>query len=846
MAQPPAPAGVTQDQSQNQEAIVRAFMDRVNVAITPTYPDMSNSIIAASPEAILATQADVIDRIKDHCALSPGDFERLIRPVFIRYAQWVHLIPASEMHHHCTPGGLLRHGLEVAMHAARTAEGQYVGLDLNPRERMNYMQRWKVATLVAGLLHDIGKPLVDLTCVNLDGTLTWAPQAESLSQWLTRHNLTHYAYFWRNAGNRHQRHKSVATSVAREIIGPELLAWFAENNSAEVMNLLLITLADTGESSNTMAHIVHTSDSTSVDMDLAEQAKWASRNNAGQQRSIAALVLSALRKRVESGKWKINSEGPLYMTEEGLFGVFPAVMEAASEDLRESGHRAFPNDKHDLAGYLADYHYIQSPTDEDGNSAGHTWLMALTPPSNNPLRFNATVPLKVLRFTRSELIVGHLPLPPPIEAKITTHYDDDKKRKAAASQVEVVGDTDVAVVAQPPVSTVAVTVAVTEASATESEIGTEEIIVIEDRRESVDAATQRQRDIQAANESGKTPEQWGEYLSKSMCGFALKTLYESTVAGTLKLGHDIMVGDDFIGIRFPDAFEAVSMSSNSLMTQLQNEGWVRGIAGVERKVLKLTFPNGRQQNAIQLINGAYEAGISILNAAPAPTSTLEEVVSKAKALPTNTEAPLENTVVTIIEDEPITLPKTPAAPVKAKAAVAPTQAAPVKAKAIVAPTSSKKPPLKKDGESGQLVFADSGELAMERDQRFLTHGPNSPSDMTITNFRKQCSPARIAMTRSYTWLHLAIHARKHGLAHVQDLDPAEVRRLLLQYMKLWTIEPFAMFSMLVLFDHDKNALCIPTEDKNRLVGIKEYAGFKVRQAFVPLPWAIEHFEKGTV
>ncbi|MEA1053921.1 TraI domain-containing protein, partial [Lamprobacter modestohalophilus] len=57
-----------------------------------------------------------------------------IEPVICRYAAFVHLLPASEAHHHCGSGGLLRHGLEVAFRATMLSQGVLVARD-RPREQ---------------------------------------------------------------------------------------------------------------------------------------------------------------------------------------------------------------------------------------------------------------------------------------------------------------------------------------------------------------------------------------------------------------------------------------------------------------------------------------------------------------------------------------------------------------------------------------------------------------------------------------------------------------------------------------------------------------------------------------
>ncbi|MCU0970380.1 MAG: TraI domain-containing protein, partial [Gammaproteobacteria bacterium] len=77
----------------------------------PRYPPFLKGLPAAPPERLLATQTELVARLQDGLAFTDARFTTLVRPVIARYAAFVHLLPASEAHHHRGAGGLLRHGL---------------------------------------------------------------------------------------------------------------------------------------------------------------------------------------------------------------------------------------------------------------------------------------------------------------------------------------------------------------------------------------------------------------------------------------------------------------------------------------------------------------------------------------------------------------------------------------------------------------------------------------------------------------------------------------------------------------------------------------------------------------
>ncbi len=102
-------------------------------------------------------------------------WETFVQPVIARYAAFVHLIPASETHHHRGAGGLYRHGLEAAFHAARASRGVMVGLDRPRTEQRRLEPRLRVAAALGGLLHDAGKAIHDVSATDRDGRCTWSP-----------------------------------------------------------------------------------------------------------------------------------------------------------------------------------------------------------------------------------------------------------------------------------------------------------------------------------------------------------------------------------------------------------------------------------------------------------------------------------------------------------------------------------------------------------------------------------------------------------------------------------------------------------------------------------------------
>src|SRR5690625_3597588 len=88
----------------------------------PRYPPFAKGLPVVDIDKLLETQAELIERIRSILGFNKEEYAHLVLPVIERYAAFVHLLPASEAHHHRGAGGLFRHGLEVAAFAAQFSE----------------------------------------------------------------------------------------------------------------------------------------------------------------------------------------------------------------------------------------------------------------------------------------------------------------------------------------------------------------------------------------------------------------------------------------------------------------------------------------------------------------------------------------------------------------------------------------------------------------------------------------------------------------------------------------------------------------------------------------------------
>ena len=313
----------------------------------PRYPPFLKGLPVAAPARIVATQGALIARLQDALAFTDARFAALVRPVVERYAAFVHLLPASEAHHHRGAGGLFRHGLEVAFHAAQASQGRIFALDRGPAERRELEPRWRLAAGLAGLCHDVGKPVSDLSVSDREGRTTWRPLLESLADWATANGVEHYFLRWRE--RRHARHETFGLLVLERILTPEVTAWLVDADP-EILQGLLAAVAGIDDGA-ALGTLVAEADRASVERDLRENHIDPAATSLGVP--VDRYLLDAMRRLARGGRWQINVPGArLWMLAEGLHVVWPAGAEDIVGLLAADRVPGIPRDPDTLADIL--------------------------------------------------------------------------------------------------------------------------------------------------------------------------------------------------------------------------------------------------------------------------------------------------------------------------------------------------------------------------------------------------------------------------------------------------------------------------------------------------------------
>jgi conjugal transfer pilus assembly protein TraI len=367
----------------------------------PRYPPFISGLPMCSPDRLIETQQDMIQQIKDTLGLGADEYEAYIEPLIENCAAFVHLLPASEAHHHRGAGGLFRHSLEVGAYAAKFAEGKIFAFGKSPQERKEEEPRWVVAAFTAALMHDIGKAATDMAVTDSTGNLHWAPYLDTLWGWGSKNKVDRYFVRWHD--NRHKNHEQTGLLLASQVLPASLKGWLGERNP-EIIRSMLEASACRGE--HVLTSLVERADSASVERDLKVNRTLGTEMSVGVP--VERHLLDASRRLLGNGTWTVNKKGSrVWVTEAGVFIVWKAAAEDIVHLLSEDRVPGIPRDKDTLADLLLDRDLATPNGEDDPEHPKRYWSLspAVLEGRNGPLW------LQCLKITDPQLLFSSEPPP---------------------------------------------------------------------------------------------------------------------------------------------------------------------------------------------------------------------------------------------------------------------------------------------------------------------------------------------------------------------------------------------------------------------------------------------------
>jgi len=313
------------------------------------YPPPEPGLPAVSLAEVIAPQAAVLQRLKDAYGADAATFERDIAAVVERYAQFVHLLPATPDAYYRNAGGLFRMGLDVGFFALQGTDSAIFAGRQTITQRSALEPRWRYATFLAGLCSELHRTLSHFIVTDNHGQ-EWPAYLQPLGVWLREGNASRYYVRWRPHP---QETRSLTVVALSHIVTPRILQFLAAGN-AVVIPHLMASLAGTAleRDANTLDQLVRRASALVIDRDLHANA-----DVHGELRQAADLertLVDAMRRLVAKRQWVANAESSrLWYAQDGLFVLWPQAALDLIGLLHEDGLPGMPQAAATMARILA-------------------------------------------------------------------------------------------------------------------------------------------------------------------------------------------------------------------------------------------------------------------------------------------------------------------------------------------------------------------------------------------------------------------------------------------------------------------------------------------------------------
>ncbi|MGY2170799.1 MobH family relaxase [Pseudomonas gingeri] len=287
----------------------------------------------------------LLGQIWQRTSLSRQQFEELYRVPIERYAELVQQLPASENHHHAYPGGMLDHGLEIMVYALKLRQSHLLPIGAGAEAQAAQTEAWTVAIAYAGLLHDIGKIIVDVEVELSNGTL-WHPWMGPLNR----------PYRFRYVKDRtYKLHGASAGLLFTQILPHSTLNWLITYR--EPWSALTYVMAGQYEHAGLLGELVIQADQASVAKELGGNPIKAL---AAPKSSLQRRLIEGLRYLVcEQLKLNQSRASDGWLTEDALWLVSKPVADKLRAHLLSQGAEGIPSSNPILFNILQDNSIIQ-------------------------------------------------------------------------------------------------------------------------------------------------------------------------------------------------------------------------------------------------------------------------------------------------------------------------------------------------------------------------------------------------------------------------------------------------------------------------------------------------------
>jgi len=321
----------------------------------PRYPPFDRGLPAVSPEGIMHSQSELIDRIERTAGLTPQEYKTQILPVIRNLASYIHLLPATNNSHHRGAGGLFRMSLETALFSLQVANSTIFTNkgSVSTETRYKLHPKWVYATFIAGLCIEIYRPITNMVIVDDQGE-EWPQLLMPLHEWLISRNKDRYFIVWsiQDEIDVIGVNQSSTAYLLNYLVPRESLQ-FLNTGSSEIVSTMTSCITSAGQKGeiNQIRQIVFDMRNKVIERDIKSNSERYGSHMVGSH--LEPHLIDAMRRLVRKTTWTFNDKGSrIWYSKEGVFIVWqPAAKEIISL-LTEDSQPGIPQDADTLADIM--------------------------------------------------------------------------------------------------------------------------------------------------------------------------------------------------------------------------------------------------------------------------------------------------------------------------------------------------------------------------------------------------------------------------------------------------------------------------------------------------------------
>ncbi len=361
---------------------------------TPVYPPSDTGVTFYPAHQVLATQADLLHRLRLATGVGDDEYQRLYGTVITNLANGVNLLPATETGTHQGAGGLFRLSLELGFYSLQASEATIFAARAGVERRRLLEPRWRYATWLAGMCCELYRPITTMIVTAPDGD-QWPTYRLPLGDWLEEKGVERYYIRWIDQSPGKQRPgRGAAATLAHRLIPDVALQYLHEGSNDIVPTMIdVITGSFGSHNPHPMARIIEVVREKVVARDNAIRPQTYGKLTVGQH--TEPHLLDAMRRLLKAGKWTVNvKKSRLWFGDEGLFLIWPTAANEMLDMLRQEGMAGIPQDSQTILEILAEAQVFEAHHD-----GGYFWTV-YPPLSSNELA--------AVKFANPDTIFGAL------------------------------------------------------------------------------------------------------------------------------------------------------------------------------------------------------------------------------------------------------------------------------------------------------------------------------------------------------------------------------------------------------------------------------------------------------